>query len=258
MGSASLANAVSFGSLMSVLRDGVWLAHDYHSGGIQVFPKQEYPVLVVPPEVTGDEDGRLATAIGVMTVMDWRQDLPSPVRVDGRRYTHYSPVRVTRLAPFGEGVPVRTDMVNRYATIATDGQPARLMPYSVAPSMETYTALKVALRRVVRPLAKALPGYEALADRQPPDPWSGLEPLPDVELTRTMVYQLLVEAGAGYDPPLRRDDEDRELVRRLALDRLCATVAGHAPDAPPERILATVVDAYPAFFDECTRRLLTR
>lgn len=50
MAAALFAVVAGYGALMRLLRDGVWLAHDDWPGGVQLFSKQEYPVIVVPPE----------------------------------------------------------------------------------------------------------------------------------------------------------------------------------------------------------------
>lgn len=252
---------------MHLLRGGVWLAHDDLPGGVQLFSKQEYPVIVVPPEVTGDPAGRLGTAIGVFTTTDWGSELPASVRVDGRRYTHSQPARVTRIAPAGQGVEVTLDMVNQHALKGGDGEPLRLRRLKVAVSMAAYTGLKEALRRITRPLPAVLPGYAALADRQPADPWAHVAPLPELELPRTRVYSLVRAAvdeqdrrhaqeaarvGQPAPAPLWYDD-DHNVVRRIALGHLYKLAADQVPDAPPARILATIADAYPGFADECAR-----
>lgn len=269
MAAALLAVVASYGALMRLLRDGVWLAHDDWPGGVQLFGKQEYPVIVVPPEVTGEPGGRLGTAIGVFTTTDWGGELPASVRVDGRRYTHAQPARVTRIAPAGQGVEVTLDMVNEHALNGGDGQPLRLNRLKVAVSMATYTGLKQTLRRITRPLPAVLPGYVALADGQPVDPWADTAPLPELELPRTRVYSLVRAAVAEQDrrrseqaarvgqpasTPLWYDD-DHTLVRRIALSYLYRLAAEQVPDAQPARILATIADAYPAFADECARRM---
>jgi hypothetical protein len=269
MATALFAVVAGYGALARLLRDGVWLAHDDWPGGVQVFSKQEYPVIVVPPEVTGEPAGRLGTAIGVFTTTGWGDELPAPVRVDGRRYTHAQPARVTRIAPAGQGVEVTMDMVNEFALNGGDGAPPGLMRLKVAVSMGVYTGLKGTLRRITRPLPAVLPGYAALADRQPVDPWADVAPLPRLELPRIRVYRLVLaavdahnrrhaqaaaRAGEPAPAPLTLHD-DHNVVRRVALDYLYRLAAGQAPDAPPARILATVADAYPAFTDECARRM---
>jgi hypothetical protein len=269
MATALLAVVASYGALMRLLRDGVWLAHDDWPGGVQLFSKQEYPVVVVPPEVTGEPAGRLGTAIGVFTTTDWGGELPASVQVDGRRYTHAQPARVTRIAPAGQGVEVTLDMVNKHALNGGDGQPLRLNRLKVAVSMATYTGLKQALRRISRPLPAVLGGYAALAARQPVDPWADTVPLPELKLPRARVYSLVRAAVDEHDrrhaeqaarvgkpapAPLWYDD-DHTLVRRIALGHLYRLAVDQVPDAPPARILATIADAYPAFAEECARRV---
>jgi len=268
MATALLAVVASYGSLMRLLSDKVWLAHDNWPGS-GLFGKQEYPVIVVPPEVTGDPAGQLGTAIGVFTTTDWGHELPKSVRVDGRRYTHAQPVRVTRLTPAGEGVEVILHMVNRYALRGGDGEPARLKRLSVAVEMDTYTGLKEALRRITRPLATVLPGYLALADRQAADHWlDAVQPL-ELELPRTTVYGLVRSAvdeharrRANWWHPWasrrQRDaklPDDHNVALRIALGYLYEHAVNQVPDAPPARILATIADAYPAFADECERQI---
>jgi hypothetical protein len=269
MVTALLAVVASYGALMRLLRDGVWLAHDDWPGGVQLFSKQEYPVIVVPPEATGEPAGRLGTAIGVFTTTDWGSELPASVRVGGRRYTHAQLARVTRIAPAGRGVEVTLDMVNEYALNGGDGQPLRLNRGSVAVSMATYTGLKQALRRITRPLPAVLPGYAALAERQPVDPLADAAPLPELELPRARVYSLVraavdeqdrrhAEEAAGVGQPAPAPlslDDDHNVVRHIALGRLYRLAAEQVPGAPPARILATIADAYPAFADECARRV---
>jgi hypothetical protein len=269
MATALFAVVASHGALMRLLDDGVWLAHDDWGGGVGLFSNREYPVLVVPPEVTGEPAGRLGTAIGVFTTTDWGSELPASVRVDGRRYTDAQSARVTRVAPAGQGVEVTLEMVNEFALNGGDGQPLRLNRGSVAVSMATYTGLKQALRRVTRPLPAVLGGYAALADRQPLDPWADLAPLPELELPRARVYTLVRAALAAHNrrhmaeaarvgrpapTPLTLFD-DYNVLRHIAVAYLSRLAVEQVPDAPPARILATIADAYPAFADQCARRL---
>lgn len=269
MATALLAVVANYGALMRLLRDGVWLAHDDWGGGVQLFSNREYPVIVVPPEVTGEPAGRLGTAIGVCTTTDWGGELPASVRVDGRRYTHAQSGRVTQVAPAGQGVEVTVDMVNEFALNGADGQPLRLNRGSVAVSMATFTGLKQALRRITRPLPGVLDGYAALADRQPLDPWADVAPLPELELPRARVWSLVRAALADHNQrhvaeaarvgqpaptPLTLYDDYR-VLRHIALAYLSRLAVEQVPDAPPARILATIADAYPAFADECARRV---
>jgi hypothetical protein len=269
MAAALLAVVGGYGALMRLLGDGVWLAYDDWPGRLQLFSKQEYPVIVVPTELTQEPAGRVGTAIGVFTTTDWGSELPASVRVDGRRYTHAQPARVTRIAPAGQGVAVTLDMVNKHALNGGDGEPPRLKRLRVAVSMATYTGLKEALRRITRPLPSVLAGYAGLADHQRTDEWADVTPLPELELPRTTVYRLVQAAVAEQErhqhrrwpvwsrrrPALRLDD-DHNVVRRIALDHLYQLAADQVPDAPPARILATIADAYPAFADACTRRMV--
>ena len=254
-------------ALMSVLREGRWLGYDCLGAG-GAFPKQDYPVLIVPSEVsgeTGQTGAALGRAIGVFTATDWSGALPEPVYLDGLRYSGFTPARVTRLAPVGEGVEITQDMINQHGLTGRGDEPRRLKWMSIAVTWEVYSGVKEELRRRTRPLARVLAGYEELADLQEPPAWAGIPPMPDLALPRTTVYELARAATADYDsrradearlaglpapPPLWWDDS-HDFVRRMIFDYLARLAGELDPTAERERVLATIVDAYPYLAIDC-------
>lgn len=118
------------------------------------------------------------------------------------------------------------DMVNEFALNGGDGAPPGLMRLKVAVSMGVYTGLKGTLRRITRPLPAVLPGYAALADRQPVDPWADVAPLPGLELPRIRVYRLVLAAV---------DAHNRRHAQAAARAGAAGAGAADAPRRPQRR-----------------------